>query len=77
MRPRQTTIADEIPCRPTTFIVGTHSVVLTKVTPAGRWSLAVDGHPGERTFETEVEAWEEGVRAADRLDTAARSAPAR
>lgn len=58
----------EVAYRPTTFAAGTHSVVLAKAPNSGRWTLAVDGTPSTSTFETEVEAWEAGIRAADLLD---------
>ncbi len=77
MRARGRNVEDEIPCRPATFAVGTHSVVLSKGAGLnGRWSLAVDGRAsGDMTFETEAEAWEAGVRVADRLDRDAAALP--
>lgn len=79
MRPAQPSIADDLACRPTTFAVGAHSVVLAKLpghNGNGRWTVAVDGARSETTFESEVDAWEDGVRTADRLDRGG-PAPAR
>jgi hypothetical protein len=51
---------------PVTFAVGSHSVV---VAPKDRhWSVSVDGTVLTGFFATEAEAWEAGVREADRLD---------
>lgn len=58
----------EFDVHPTTFKVGTHTIVLTKPRGANRWTLTMDGTLSPSTFETEVEAWEEGIRAADRID---------
>ena len=60
----------EFEYHPTTFRVGTHVLVLGKVrgSSSSRWTLTLDGTLSASTFETEVDAWEEGVRAADRLD---------
>jgi len=63
-------VADEIAAHPTTFAVGAHTVVVCRVAPLGRWTLTVDGSQNDRTFETEVDAWTEGVRTADQLDRA-------
>ncbi len=60
--------ADEVVARPTSFLVGDHSVVVAQVTPSWRWTVTVDGRPLEGTFETQAEAWEAGVRDADRVD---------
>ncbi len=68
MRPRN--VAVEIAAHPTTFAVGAHTVVLCQVPPSGRWTLTVDGTQTDGTFETEVDAWSEGVRTADRIDRA-------
>jgi hypothetical protein len=65
----------EIAYHPTTFAVGTHAIVLAKVPGSERWTLTLDGTLSTSTFQTEVEAWEEGIRGADRLDR--RSEPAR
>lgn len=61
-------VADELALRPTTFTVGTHTIVLAKTAVVGRWTLSVDGRRAEETFESEVDAWEQGVRTADALD---------
>jgi hypothetical protein len=55
---------------PTTFKVGSHVLVLAKPPGSNRWTLTLDGVLSASTFETEVEAWEEGIRAADRMDRA-------
>lgn len=65
---RTRNVADEIAAHPTTFVVGAHTVVVCPVASNGRWTLTVDGATTDRTFETEVDAWSEGVRTADRLD---------
>jgi hypothetical protein len=55
---------------PTTFAVGKHAVKVAR-SPQGRWSAAVDDRPPvPSTYETQVDAWEAGVREADRLDRA-------
>ncbi|HET9552072.1 MAG TPA: hypothetical protein VFP50_03830 [Anaeromyxobacteraceae bacterium] len=52
---------------PTTYEVGAHAVKVTRITE-GRWSVSVDGGPElATTYPTQVDAWEAGVRAADRL----------
>jgi hypothetical protein len=56
---------------PTTFIVGVHVLIMSKIPGSSRWTLALDGTISASTFETEVEAWEEGIRAADRMDRVA------
>ncbi len=73
--PRSPVIADEIACRPAVFQVGLHTIAVSRLPSAWRWSLAVDGRKLERTYESEVEAWEAGVREADRLDRAAPATP--
>jgi hypothetical protein len=57
--------------RPSTFRVGTHVLVLAKLRGSDRWTLTLDGTLSASTFATEVEAWETGIRAADRVDGAA------
>jgi hypothetical protein len=52
--------------RPTTFEVGEHKLLVVKV-HEGRWTVAVDGAPIDATFGTQADAWEAGVREADRL----------
>jgi hypothetical protein len=56
---------------PTTFTVGVHVLILSKIPGSNRWTLDLDGTISALTFETEAEAWEEGIRAADRVDRAA------
>jgi hypothetical protein len=34
----------------------------------GRWAVSVDGRPLDGQFPAQVDAWEAGVREADRLD---------
>jgi hypothetical protein len=65
------TPAFEFEHHPTTFKVGVHTLILAKLRGSNRWTLTVDGTLSTSTFETEVEAWEEGVRTADRVDRAA------
>jgi hypothetical protein len=48
------------------FNVGAHILVLSGV--SHRWKVSVDDVELERWFATKVEAWEAGVREADRLD---------
>jgi hypothetical protein len=55
----------------TTFHVGRHTLQVRKVME-GRWTFSVDGGDvSTSTYPTQAEAWEAGVRAADRLDVAA------
>jgi hypothetical protein len=65
----------DIAYHPTTFVVGRHAIVLAKAPGSERWTLTLDGKLSPSTFETEVEAWEAGIRGADRLDR--ESEPAR
>ncbi len=58
----------DIPSRPTLFVVGAHTLALAKSAGNGRWTLTLDGALLEGTFEKQVDAWEAGVRAADRID---------
>lgn len=55
---------------PSTFEVGKHLLRITKVME-GRWSVSIDENRHPSTFATQAEAWEAGVREADRLDRAA------
>jgi hypothetical protein len=57
----------ELPTRPSTFEVGVHKLVLTKVMER-RWTVAVDSRVLDASFDTQAEAWEAGVRDARRLD---------
>ncbi len=52
---------------PTTFEVGEHKLVVTKVMER-RWTVAVDGHALDASFDTQADAWEAGVRDAHRAD---------
>jgi hypothetical protein len=61
----------DVTYHPTSFAVGAHTVVVAKLPSSSRWSVTIDGARAEATFESEVEAWEEGVRAADRQDRGA------
>ncbi|HTP53159.1 MAG TPA: hypothetical protein VMK42_20895 [Anaeromyxobacteraceae bacterium] len=56
---------------PTSFEIGRHLVKVSMVME-GRWTVAVDDGPVPGSFGTQADAWEAGVREADRLD---RSAP--
>jgi hypothetical protein len=49
---------------PVVVQVGTHALSIV-LAPGGRWTVSVDGVPTEGSFQTQVEAWEAGVRAAD------------
>jgi hypothetical protein len=51
----------------TTFTVGAHTVRVSRSTK-GRWTATVDGGPPTDSSDTQVEAWEAGVREAYRLD---------
>jgi hypothetical protein len=52
---------------PTVFQAGNHTVSVS-VGTGWRWSVTVDGGPLPGSHETQVAAWEAGVREADRLD---------
>ncbi len=52
---------------PVVFQVGAHTLRLT-MDVDWRWSVAVDGALLSNRYMTQVEAWEEGVREAARLD---------
>lgn len=52
------------------FDVGSHRVCVTKMME-GRWTVAVDGAGNPDSFRSQADAWEAGVREADRLDKAA------
>jgi len=54
---------------PVSFPVGVHTVLLWL--DQKRWSMSLDGSVASATFETQAEAWEAGVRAADRIDRTA------
>jgi hypothetical protein len=55
------------------FHVGTHVVRVFKVME-GRWTMTVDDAPGASSYATQADAWEAGVREADRIDRAAQAA---
>jgi hypothetical protein len=57
---------------PVVFRVGTHAVKVSGGN--GVWSYAVDDQAGDQSFATEAEAWEAGVREADRIDRASGAA---
>jgi hypothetical protein len=61
----------------TRFQVGKHQVTVWRV--GYRWAVAMDEQALTNTFETQAEAWEGGVREADRLDRlgGVRAAPGR
>jgi hypothetical protein len=56
---------------PVTFQVGKHLVRVGG--RGGVWAASVNGVDLDHTYSTEAEAWEAGVREADRLDRAAGS----
>lgn len=70
MRHPPQSVAEEVLARPTAFVVRDHSVVVAQVMPAWRWTVAVDGTLLDGTFQSQAEAWEAGVREAERLDPA-------
>ncbi|OFX24983.1 MAG: hypothetical protein A2V77_24260 [Anaeromyxobacter sp. RBG_16_69_14] len=51
----------------TRFQVGRHDLRVSKVME-GRWAIAVDESALPNTFRTQADAWEAGVREADRID---------
>ncbi len=53
------------------FQVGQHVVRIEKVME-GRWCVEVDKGPLPSSYATQAEAWEAGVREADRLDRSPR-----
>ena len=53
---------------PVTFQVGEHVVVVSP--QRSQWVVSVGGADGPGAFANVVEAWEAGVREADRLDRA-------
>jgi hypothetical protein len=59
------------PRLPVSFQAGGHVVRVTKVMQ-GRWTMAVDNGESAGSWATEADAWEAGVREADRLDRAQR-----
>ncbi len=67
MRHQPAKIPDTLANRPTTFDVGSHTLVVAKVME-GRWTAAVDGRLLDSSFDTQTDAWEAGVREAYRRD---------
>jgi hypothetical protein len=62
--------AEDLVALPTTFAVGGHSLLLAQARVTWRWTATMDGRLLEGTFQSQAEAWEEGVREADRVDKA-------
>jgi|APDOM4702015073_1054812.scaffolds.fasta_scaffold22206_2 hypothetical protein len=58
---------EEIAAISSRFEVGSHVLAVTRI-QEGRWKVAVDGKPVEGISRNQAEAWEVGVREADRLD---------
>jgi hypothetical protein len=63
---KSTSRPTEISTLPASFQVGAHTLLLWL--DQRRWTMSLDGTVGAVTFETQAEAWEAGVREADRLD---------
>lgn len=61
----------EITMRPAVFVVGAHTLVVSKVNER-RWTVTVDTRPIDASYDTQADAWEAGVREAHRIDTAPR-----
>jgi hypothetical protein len=59
--------APALPSITSTFEVGRHVARVTRVME-GRWSVEVDGVPVPGTHRSQADAWEAGVREADRID---------
>jgi predicted metalloprotease with PDZ domain len=57
----------KVPPVVSTFHVGAHVVRLSKLME-GRWAVAVDEGTLATSYRTQADAWEAGVREADRLD---------
>ena len=51
----------------TRFQVGQHVLRVSKIME-GRWAIAVDEAALPSTYRTQADAWEAGVREADRID---------
>jgi hypothetical protein len=58
---------DELAALTTRFEVGRRVVAVTRIRD-GVWKVAVDGVEVQGTTRSQAEAWEAGVREADRLD---------
>lgn len=67
--PKAPTVGDLV-ARPTTFLVGDHALVLGEIATTWRWTATMDGRLLEGTFRSQAEAWEAGVREAERVDAA-------
>ena len=52
---------------PVVYRVGAHVLSIVFVAE-GRWTVRVDDGEPSRTYPTQVEAWEAGVRTADEMD---------
>jgi hypothetical protein len=61
MRDPRTKISEAVVTRPATFDVAGHQVVVARLMER-RWSVTVDSHPLDSTYDTQAEAWEAGVR---------------
>jgi hypothetical protein len=72
MRHPPPTYADELELRPTTFQIAEHTLVVAKLKGRGCWTVAVDGRLLDASFACQADAWEAGVREADRIDRAPR-----
>jgi hypothetical protein len=70
---RKAPTADELVARPTAFLVGDHGLLLAQIAQSWRWTATMDGRLLEGTFQSQAEAWEAGVREADRVDRGSRS----
>ena len=60
-------VSVDLETRPTTFEVGAHVLLVAKVQER-RWTVAVDTRVLDARYDTQADAWEAGVREADRLD---------
>jgi hypothetical protein len=70
MAHRSNTAARPVPnlaAVPLSFEVGSHTIRVAKVME-GRWTVTVDNGPSPSSYATQADAWEAGVREADRLD---------
>ncbi|HTN53422.1 MAG TPA: hypothetical protein VML50_13530 [Anaeromyxobacter sp.] len=61
MRDTRTKISDAVVTRPATFEVAGHQVVVARIMER-RWTVTVDSHRLDATYDTQAEAWEAGVR---------------
>ncbi len=65
-----TAAASTAPVVASSFHVGAHVIRVTKIME-GRWTFAIDEQASSGSYATQAEAWEAGVRDADRLDRGA------